>query len=66
MTYGNTNARRKLTEADARMIRELHEYNQAEIRRLNETLSAKALAEKFGVHVRTVEAALCRRNWGRV
>lgn len=64
--YGNTNACRKLTPDDVRMIRELHAYKQAEVRRLNESLSAKALAEKFGVHVRTVEAALCRRNWGAV
>lgn len=66
MNYGNTNARRKLTPDDVRMIRELHAHKQAEIRRLNESLSARSLAEKFGVHVRTIEAVLSRRGWSTV
>jgi len=64
MMYGNRNARRKLTEDDVRLIRELHEYKMREVRKLNDTLSTKALAEKFDCSTRCIEAVLSRRNWG--
>ena len=53
----------KLTDADVKMIRRLHEEKQREIKRLNETLSQKALADKFGVHVRTIEKVLTYETW---
>ena len=56
----------KLTDEDVRLARQLHEYKQAEIKRLNETLSIKALAEKFDVSERAMERALNRANWGHV
>lgn len=56
----------KLTEEDVKLARQLHEYKQAEIKRLNETLSIKALAEKFDVSERAMERALNRANWGHV
>ncbi len=60
---GNRNATRKLTAEDVALIRQAHEHKQQEIRRLNETLSAKALAEKFGVHHRTIEKVLNYETW---
>jgi DNA-binding transcriptional regulator LsrR (DeoR family) len=56
------------------MHRPKHHYRQItrekahEIRRRYFAREANQpqLAKEFGVHVRTVEAALCRRNWGRV
>lgn len=56
----------KLTEADVKAIRELHAYKQAKIKRLNETLSAAGLAEKFGVSVRAIERVLQYRGWRHV
>jgi len=46
-SIGNRNATRKLTADDVRIIREAHEFKQAEIQRLNSQFSAKGLAEKF-------------------
>lgn len=57
---------KKLTREDVNLILELHEWKKAEVKRLEETASAKALAEKFGVHVRTIEKVLQGRSWGRV
>ena len=51
-----------LTRDDAETIRRLHEWKQAEIERLNSIASAKALAAKFGVHVRTIEKVLHYRT----
>jgi len=56
----------KLSESDVQLIRRLHKHKQEEIKRLNETLSAKALAEKFGVHARTIEKVLTYRGWVHV
>ncbi len=47
-----------LTRDDAENIRRLHEWKKAEIERINSIASAKALASKFGVHVRTIEKVL--------
>jgi len=56
----------KLTECDVKMIRRIHEEKQAEIKKLNESCSAKALAEKFGVHCRTIEKVLNYSTWRHV
>ena len=56
----------KLTEEDVMMIRELYEWKQAEIKRLNSIASAKALAEKFGVSTQTIEKVIARETWGHV
>ncbi len=48
----------KLTPEDVAHIRSLSEWKRAEIERLNSIASAKALAEKFGVHYRTIEKIL--------
>lgn len=48
----------KLTPDDVEQIRQLSEWKRAEIERLNSIASAKALAEKFGVHYRTIEKVL--------
>jgi DNA invertase Pin-like site-specific DNA recombinase len=63
---GNENATRKLTEDDVRLIRELSEQGRAEIQRIYATCTAKALAEKFGVHKRTVEKVLRYETWKAV
>nr|WP_314563370.1 hypothetical protein [uncultured Pseudomonas sp.] len=52
----------KLTAEDAEHIRQLHEWKQGEIRRLNEIASAEALAKKYGVHRRTIEKVLHYRT----
>lgn len=56
----------KLTEDDVRLIRQVHAEARAEIARLHKSCSAKALAEKFGVHHRTVEKILSRETWAHV
>jgi hypothetical protein len=66
LLYGNQNATRKLTADDVALIRQAHEHKQAEIKRLNETLSAKALGDKFGVHQRTIEKVLNYSTWRHV
>jgi len=53
----------KLTEDDVRMIRSLHEYKKRQVEMLNETLGIKALAEKYGVHERTIEKVLSYDGW---
>ncbi len=53
----------KLDESSVNLIRELHAYKVAEIKKLNDSLSAAGLAEKFGVHVRTIEKALRYETW---
>jgi hypothetical protein len=56
----------KLDESDVRLIRQIHSEKQAEIKKLNEGCSAKALAEKFGVHCRTIEKVLNYSTWRHV
>jgi hypothetical protein len=64
--YGNRNATRKLTPDDVRLIRSAHDHKQAEIARLNSEHSAQGLADKFGVHVRTIEKVLNYSTWRHV
>jgi DNA-binding transcriptional regulator YiaG len=66
MARGEQLPQSKLTEADVRNIRELHALKQSEIARLNETLSAKALARKWDVHVRTIDKILTYETWKHV
>lgn len=61
---------RKLTADDVRMMRELHAWKMAEVRkldaarkRLDDIASARALAEKFDVSQPTVEKILQRITW---
>ena len=63
---GNANATRRLTEEDVRLIRQVHAAGRAEIKRIHATCTAKALAEKFGVHHRTVEKVLAFETWRHV
>ena len=56
----------KLTEDDVRICRELHAYKMAEVARLESSLSINALAEKFGVHPRTMEKVLNFDTWKHV
>ena len=65
-SIGNRNATRKLTADDVRIIREAHEFKQAEIQRLNSQFSAKGLAEKFEVHQRTIEKVIGYETWRHV
>lgn len=64
--YGNTNATRKLTEGDVRLIRQLHQDKQEQIKRLNASCSVIALAEKFEVSHRTIERVLNYETWRHV
>lgn len=52
----------KLTPDDVAMIRELHEWKQQEIERINAVASLDALAEKFGVHRNTISRVVSREN----
>lgn len=56
----------KLTPEDVRHIRELHAFKQAEIKRLNETLSYEAIAEKFDVHPNTIDKIISFKTWRHV
>jgi hypothetical protein len=55
-------ATRKLTRHDADTIRDLHEWKQKEIERINSIGSARALAEKFDVSIRAIESVLSYRT----
>lgn len=66
LLYGNRNQTRKLTVDDVALIREAHQFKQTEIKKLNEAYSAKALAEKFSVHHRTIEKVLNYSTWRHV
>jgi len=56
----------KLTDDDVRKIRELHKYKIDEIKRLNDSLSMSAIADKFDVHVRTIEKIVSFQTWKHV
>ena len=56
----------KLTPEDVRHIRELHAFKQAEIKRLNETLSYDAIAEKFDVSPGTIDKIVRFITWRHV
>jgi hypothetical protein len=55
----------KLTEHDVCLIRKLIDEREAEKRRLAELTNAK-LAEKFGVHVRTIDRISMGETWGHL
>lgn len=56
----------KLTEADVRMIRRIHQEARAEIRKVLSWGSEKALAEKFNVTEQTIHKALRYVTWRHV
>jgi hypothetical protein len=56
----------KLDVETVAWIRRQHARKQRLIQRLNEQYSAAGMAERLGVHVRTVEKALRRESWAAV
>lgn len=56
----------KLTEDDVRLIRRIHSEGAEQIKRIQSSCTAKALAEKFGVHMGTVEKLLRYETWRHV
>lgn len=56
----------KLTDDDVRLMRRLHQEGRAEIDRIRSYCTMRALAEKFGVHRRTVEKVLSYSTWRHV
>lgn len=56
----------KLNEDDVRLILEMKDRHKRELERLMATSSNKALAEKFGVHYRTIERITEGRGWTHV
>lgn len=55
----------KLNEDDVRLIRGLVEHREYEKKKLAELTNAK-IAEKFGVHIRTIDRITAGENWGHV
>ena len=55
----------KLTNDDVKMIRQLVEHRE-DLKRQASALSAAKLAEKFGVHYRTIDRVTAGENWGHV
>lgn len=55
----------KLTDDDVRMIRDLIEHRE-ELKRQASELTAAKIAEKFGVHVRTIDRVSGGESWGHV
>lgn len=61
--YGNTNARRKLTQAQVDWVRATHlKWNYLK-QYGDKHYSVKAMAEKLGVHPRTLENVLNFETW---
>lgn len=55
----------KLSEDDVRLIRELMSEREYHKRQAAQLTNAK-IAEKFGVHVRTIDRVTNGENWGHV
>lgn len=55
----------KLDEGDVALIRQLVEERERHRQAASELTNAK-LAEKFGVHVRTIDRVTTGENWGHV
>lgn len=55
----------KLTESDVRIIRQLIEHRQSLRDQANQITNQK-LAEKFGVHHRTIDRISSGESWGHV
>lgn len=55
--------RSHLTQEDVAQIRELSEWRNEEIERINSIASQKALAEKFEVSVVTIHKIRTYRTW---
>jgi len=55
----------KLTEDDVALIRQLVDERER-LRSEASALTNARLAEKFGVHVRTIDRVTTRENWGHV
>lgn len=56
----------KLDENKVREARALHEEYLQTVRDLQDTFSIKALANRYGVHERTMEKALAGITWSHV
>lgn len=56
----------KLTEAQVKEMRTLHSQYRQAIRDLNDEFSARGLAKRYGVHVRTIEKVLSGVSWGHL
>ena len=55
----------KLTETDVRLVLDAVAERE-KLRSQARTLSNKALAERLGVHVRTIDRITAGENWGHV
>lgn len=55
----------KLTEDDVALIRAIVEDREATKAKLREVTNEK-LAEKFGVHIRTIDRVTTGESWGHV
>lgn len=55
----------KLTEDDVILIRKLIDHRE-ELKRQASQLTAKKLAEKFGVHYRTIDRIATGEGWSHV
>ena len=56
----------RLTEESVIEARKLHEESRQAIRDLQDMFSAKGLARRYGVHVRTMEKALSGITWSHI
>jgi DNA invertase Pin-like site-specific DNA recombinase len=56
----------KLTEKEVREMRALNSEYRETVKKLTEAFSAKGLAERYGLHVRTVEKVLSGITWSHI
>lgn len=56
----------KLNEKLVKKIREEYAEGKLEIQKLQNQFSAKGMARKYGVHVRTIEKVLSGTSWSHV
>ena len=56
----------KLTPAEVQEIRQAKENRLDLMAHISETLSNSALAEKYGVHPRTIEKVLSYETWSHI
>lgn len=63
---GNSNATRKLTAEDVAAIRTINKRGREQIAMIRSWSTAKAIADKFGVHPRNIEKIINYETWRHV
>lgn len=56
----------KLTEDQVKEMRSLYQEYRETIKKLNDEFSARGLANRYGMHVRTIEKIISGETWSHI